>query len=172
MTLPARAASGVAETVLLVDDDEALLAAMSRLLRPDGVRVLIASGGQRALELLEAEGTSIGVIVSDYAMPGMNGADLLRAVRLRWPDVTRILSTGNADLHAAARAVNEGQVSRLVTKPCDPDQFRELVSTALAQHHILLENRRLRQVADEQAARLEQWNRQLEDMVKQRTAEL
>ena len=78
---------------MLVDDDESLLAAMSRLLRPDGLRVLIAPGGERALELLEAEGDSIGVVVSDYAMPGMNGADLLRAVRLRWPDATRILST-------------------------------------------------------------------------------
>jgi response regulator RpfG family c-di-GMP phosphodiesterase len=159
-------------TVLLVDDDEALLAALSRLLRPDGLRVLTAASGERALELLESDGDSVGVVVSDYAMPSMNGADLLRSVRLRWPDATRILSTGNADLHAAARAVNEGQVSRLVTKPCDPDQFRELITTALAQNQLLLENRRLRQLADEQAARLEQWNRQLESTVKQRTAEL
>ena len=159
-------------TVLLVDDDESLLAAMSRLLRPDGLRVLIATGGERALELLEAEGDSIGVVVSDYQMPGMNGADLLRAVRLRWPDVTRILATGNADLTAAARTVNEGQVSRLITKPCDPDQFREVVGAALTQHHLVLENRRLREVADEQSIRLEQWNQRLEETVTQRTAEL
>jgi response regulator RpfG family c-di-GMP phosphodiesterase len=145
---------------------------MSRLLRPDGVRVLIASGGERALELLEAEGTSIGVIVSDYAMPSMSGADLLRAVRLRWPDVTRILSTGNADLTAAARTVNEGQVSRLITKPCDPDQFREVVRAGLTQYQLVLENRRLREVADEQSTRLEQWNQRLERLVTQRTTEL
>src|SRR6202521_1064651 len=144
------AAPTVAGTVLLVDDDESLLAAMSRLLRPDGLRVLLAPGGERAIELLEAEGTSIGVVVSDYQMPGMNGADLLRAVRLRWPDATRILSTGNADLTAAARTVNEGQVSRLITKPCDPAQFREVVSAGLAQYHLVLENRRLREVAEEQ----------------------
>jgi len=163
---------GAVGTVLLVDDDESLLAAMSRLLRPDGVRVLIAPGGERALELLEAEGDSIGVVVSDYQMPGMNGADLLRAVRLRWPDATRILSTGNADLTAAARTVNEGQVSRLITKPCDPDQFREVVGAALTQYQLVLENRRLREVADEQSIRLEQWNQRLEETVAQRTAEL
>lgn len=172
MISPPSALAGVVSTVLLVDDDESLLAAMSRLLRPDGVRVLIASGGDRAVELLEAEGSSIGVIVSDYAMPGMNGADLLRAVRLRWPDVTRILSTGNADLTAAARTVNEGQVSRLITKPCDPDQFREVVSAGLTQYHLVLENRRLREVADEQSIRLEQWNQRLEGLVSQRTTEL
>src|ERR1700694_1715744 len=171
MTQPI-APPGMVGTVLLVDDDESLLAAMSRLLRPDGMRVLTAPGGDRAIELLEAEGTAIGVVVSDYAMPGMNGADLLRAVRLRWPDVTRILATGNADLTAAARTVNEGQVSRLITKPCDPDQFREVVSAGLTQYQLVLENRRLREVADEQSIRLEQWNQRLEGLVSQRTDEL
>jgi response regulator RpfG family c-di-GMP phosphodiesterase len=170
--IPPSPTPGEVGTVLLVDDDESLLAAMSRLLRPDGLRVLIAPGGERALELLEAEGASIGVVVSDYQMPGMNGADLLRAVRLRWPDATRILSTGNADLTAAARTVNEGQVSRLITKPCDPDQFREVVSAGLTQYQLVLENRRLREVADEQSTRLEQWNLRLEETVSQRTAEL
>jgi len=159
-------------TILLVDDDESLLAAMTRLLRPDGLRVLTAPSGERAIELLEAEGDSVGVVVSDYAMPSMNGADVLRAVRLRWPDATRILATGNADLAAAARAVNEGQVARLIIKPYDPDQFREMVGAALQQCQLLLDNRRLRQVADEQAARLEQWNQRLEELVNQRTAEL
>jgi response regulator RpfG family c-di-GMP phosphodiesterase len=159
-------------TVLLVDDDETLLTALSRLLRPDGVRVLTANGGERALDLLESEGGAVGVVVSDYAMPNMNGADLLRAVRLRWPDATRMLATGNADLAAAARAVNEGQVARLILKPCDPDQFRELVGGALTQNQLVLDNRRLQQVAEEQSARLEQWNQRLEELVNQRTAEL
>src|SRR5438105_6710785 len=88
--------------VLLVDDDEALLAAMTRLLRPDGVRVFTASSGDQALEFLEAEIEMVGAVISDYAMPGMNGADVLRAVRLRWPEATRVLATGNADLAAAA----------------------------------------------------------------------
>jgi response regulator RpfG family c-di-GMP phosphodiesterase len=102
----------------------------------------------------------------------MNGADVLRAVRLRWPDATRILATGNADLIAAARAVNEGQVSWLITKPWEPDQFRRIVGEALEAHRVLLENRRLRELADQQASRLEQWNRRLEELVAERTAEL
>jgi response regulator RpfG family c-di-GMP phosphodiesterase len=170
MTLES-ATPGPLGAVLLVDDDEPLLAAMSRLLRPDGLRVLIAPGGSRALEVLEND-DSIGVIVSDYAMPGMNGAELLRAVRLRWPDITRILATGNADLTAAAHTVNEGQVSRLMTKPCDPDQFREAVGAGLAQHQLVLENRRLRKVGEEQAASLAEWNVRLEELVSQRTTEL
>jgi DNA-binding NtrC family response regulator len=148
-------------TVLLVDDDESLLSAMSRLLRPDGLRVLTASNADRAIELLEAEGHSVGVVVSDYAMPGMTGADLLRAVRMRWPALTRILATGNADINGAARAVNEAQVARLIIKPCDPDHFREIVAAALAEFQLVLDNRRLRALAGEQSTRLEQWNQRL-----------
>src|SRR5437868_14008029 len=165
--------------VLLVDDDESLLSAMTRLLRPDGVRVITANSGERALALLEEKADTLGVVISDYAMPGMTGADVLRAVRMRWPDLTRVLASGNADLTAAARAVNEGQVSRLVTKPWDPDQFREIVADALESHRLVIENRKLRELADEQAARLarqaerlEQWNLRLEEQVKERTAEL
>ncbi|HEV7662166.1 MAG TPA: HD domain-containing phosphohydrolase, partial [Chloroflexota bacterium] len=169
MSGPTPSAAG---TVLLVDDDELLLAALTRLLRPDGLRVLTATNGHRALEILETEQGSVDVVVSDYAMPNMNGADLLRAVRLRWPDATRILATGNADLRAASRTVNEGQVARLITKPCDPDQFREAVSAGLTQSRLVLENRRLHAVAEEQAARLEQWTERLEKLVDQRTAEL
>jgi response regulator RpfG family c-di-GMP phosphodiesterase len=68
--------------------------------------------------------------------------------------------------------VNEGQVARLITKPCDPDQFREIVGAALAQSQLVLENRRLRQVAEEQSRRLEQWNQRLEQLVNRRTEEL
>lgn len=158
--------------VLFVDDDEALLSAIARLLRPDGVQILTASSGGQALDLLEAEGNMVGAVISDYVMPDMNGADLLRAVRLRWPDATRVLATGNADLLDAARAVNEGQVSWLITKPWEPEQFRRVVSEALDAHRVVLENRRLRDLADQQAQRLEHWNQHLEQLVADRTREL
>ena len=78
--------------ILVVDDDEALLGAMTRLLRPDGVLVLTANCGERALEILEQRADSLGAVISDYSMPGLSGADLLRAVRIRWPDLTRVLA--------------------------------------------------------------------------------
>lgn len=159
-------------TILAVDDDSSVLTALRRLLRPDGIHLHTASGGDEALAVLEEHGETLDVIVSDYAMPGMNGAELLRAARMRWPDVTRILLTGNADLPAAARAVNEGHLSHLATKPWQPDEFRHVVSRAIEQRRMLAENRRLRQLADQQAKRLEQWNQHLEATVAARTAEL
>jgi response regulator RpfG family c-di-GMP phosphodiesterase len=158
--------------LLVVDDDPAVLDAVARLLRPDGIRVSRAVGGDQAIAYLEEHAASTGAIMTDYAMPGMNGAELLRIVRMRWPDLVRLLLTGNADLTAAARAVNEGHVSRLFTKPWQPDQLRQAVAEALQQHELVLENRRLRALADDQARRLEQWNQQLEGLVTERTAEV
>src|SRR5260370_5800939 len=105
-------------------------------------------------------------------MPGMDGAELLRKVRERWPEITRVLLTGNADLPAAARAVNEGQLSHLSTKPWQPEEFRLVVLQAIDQRRMLRENRQLRLLADQQAVRLEQWNQRLEAQVAERTAEL
>jgi response regulator RpfG family c-di-GMP phosphodiesterase len=162
----------VTTTVLGVDDDPTVLTALARLLRPEGVELLSATNASAALELLEARSESVAVVISDYSMPGMDGAEFLRLVGTRWPDITRVLLSGNADLPAAARAVNEGRVSRICTKPWQPDELRRAVAEAISQHQIVLENRRLRELADEQAARLESWNRRLEVEVSERTAEL
>ena len=64
--------------VLAVDDEASVLEAIKRLLRPDGIHVRTAQAGDEALRLLEREAASIGAIVTDYAMPGMSGAELLR----------------------------------------------------------------------------------------------
>ncbi len=164
---PARAVS-----ILAVDDEPSVLEALKRLLRPDGIEVRMAHSGAEALLMLEQDAESIGAIVSDYAMPGMSGAELLRITFQRWPDLTRVLLTGNADLEAASRAVNEGQLSRLYTKPWQPAEFRQAIAQALDQHRMLTENRTLRALAEEQAASLEQWNHRLETQVAERTAEL
>jgi adenylate cyclase len=148
--------------ILAVDDEPAVLAALIRLLRPDGIEVLTADGGAKAISILEECSASISAVVSDYSMPGMNGAEFLRVARLRWPDITRVLLTGNADLPAAARAVNEGQLSRLYTKPWHGDEFRQAIAQALEQHRVLRENHRLRSLAEHQAVRLERWNGRLE----------
>ncbi|HLZ28792.1 MAG TPA: HD domain-containing phosphohydrolase [Chloroflexota bacterium] len=159
-------------TVLIIDDEPTVLSSLTRLLRPDGIRLLCAGSGDQALALLEECGESVSVVMTDYTMPGMDGADLLHAVSTRWPDITRILLTGNADMPAAARAVNEGHVSRLCTKPWRPDELRQAINEAIHQNTVIRENRRLRILADQQAVRLEHWNTRLETLVAERTSEL
>ena len=158
--------------MLTVDDEPTFLTALSRLLKPYGLRILTAESGATAITLLEQHSDSIGVVVTDYTMPGMNGAELLGVVRHRWPDITRILLTGNADIGSAAAAVNEGGLSSLFTKPVQPEEFRQAITQALAHHGSLVETRRLHKLAGEQAKRLEQWYGQLETLVAERTEAL
>jgi EAL domain-containing protein (putative c-di-GMP-specific phosphodiesterase class I)/CheY-like chemotaxis protein len=128
---------GELAAALIVDDDEDVLAALARLLRPARVTVFTARCAEEAVATLEAHAANIAVIVSDYAMPGTDGAELLRTVRDRWPGISRVMLTGNADLHATSRAVNESHLFRLFTKPWPPGELEDAVAQALEYHRSL-----------------------------------
>ncbi|MFQ5515829.1 MAG: response regulator [Myxococcota bacterium] len=107
----------VSGTVLLVDDEPSVTAALKRVLHSEPYRVLEAPGAQAALQQLEAG--EIDVLVTDENMPGMNGTELLCIARERWPDTVRIMLTGTGDLEVAKRAINDGQIYRFFSKPCN-----------------------------------------------------
>ena len=102
-------------SILVVDDDDEVRKALCRLLGADYEVLQQAPNAKVALALLEAH--PVDVIVTDYDMPGMSGIELLQHVRLRWPDTLRVLLTGRADVHLAARALNEGAAHRFLLKP-------------------------------------------------------
>jgi EAL domain-containing protein (putative c-di-GMP-specific phosphodiesterase class I)/CheY-like chemotaxis protein len=137
---PEHAGQEHAETagaVLVVDDEESVRSALLRLLRTAGVRVYMASCAEEAVATLEAHADDVAVILSDYSMPGTDGADLLQTVRKRWPHISRVMLTGKADLSAASRAVNESQLFRLFTKPWDARELQQTVAQALETHRVL-----------------------------------
>ena len=124
-------------TVLCVDDDPAVLAVLARILRRDGLEVRTTESPLDALAWIESE--DIGVLVSDYEMPQMTGAQLAgRAKRIR-PDVVRVLLTGQRDLETAVDGINQGEVFRFVSKPFDHTQLSEVVAAAIERHHELAE---------------------------------
>src|SRR5574343_1071311 len=77
-------------TVLLVDDEPAILSALRRLLRPDGYNILTAESGREGLELLSEY--PVDLVISDMRMPEMNGAQFLEKVRHDYPGTVRIRS--------------------------------------------------------------------------------
>lgn len=83
------------------------------------------------------------VVVSDMRMPGMDGAAFLATVRHRWPDMVRVLLTSHADVEAAIRVVNDGQIFRFLLKPCEPVTLRRVLHDAVAQHRLLTAEREL-----------------------------
>jgi two-component system, probable response regulator PhcQ len=117
-------------TILLVDDESHVLHALQRTLRSEGYRLLAATDGYKALELLAAE--HVDLIVSDIDMPEMDGVELIKQVRVSHPDVVRMLLTGDASLDSAMHAINDGEVHRYLTKPWDSAELRATLRDALA----------------------------------------
>lgn len=112
--------------VMLVDDDSAVLKSLSRILRPSGFEILLATNGQMALELLSQH--RCHVVVSDMRMPNMDGAQLLAAVAKSTPSTRRIVLTGFADMEMTVRAVNLGQIHAFVSKPWENAALVDLIT--------------------------------------------
>lgn len=129
--LPA-AAPADQRTLLLVDDDRGIRAALNRVLRGDGYRILAATGGAEALELLALN--PVQVIISDQRMPNMSGTEFFDAVTQRYPDTVRIILSGYVDLAVVTDSMNRGSVYKCLAKPWNDEQLRELVRDAFRRH--------------------------------------
>ncbi len=122
--------------ILCVDDEPRVLESVALHLRRE-YQVFTAASGPLALQALE-QMENITTVVSDMRMPGMSGAELLKQVMQRHPEVTRILLTGEPGRDAAVSAVNEGQIFRFLTKPCAPDHLRAAIEAGVMQHRMMM----------------------------------
>ncbi len=156
--------------LLLVDDEPAILSALRRLLRPEGYTLHLAESGRAGLELLERE--KVDLVISDMRMPEMDGAQFLEQVRLRWPEITRLLLTGYADISSTIDAINRGEIYRYISKPWVDSDLMLIIRGALESARLRNENQRLLELTQRQNAELTELNASLEDKVKQRTQEI
>ncbi len=115
--------------VLLVDDEPHVTEALKRVLREEAYDIRTASSARTALQILARE--AVDVVVSDERMPGMSGSEFLATVRRSYPNTVRILLTGHANLEAAVRAINEGEIYRFLTKPCKEADLTRAIEHAL-----------------------------------------
>jgi len=157
-------------TVLFIDDEVNILRAVQRLLRNESCKVLTASRGREALELLDKE--TAHVVVSDQRMPEMAGVEVLLAVRDRHPDAVRMMMTGYTEMNVAVDAINHGEIYRLITKPWNDEELKATLRQAFDHYDLKSEIRRLNQVTREQNLRLQDMNRTLEAKVRDRTKQL
>lgn len=140
--------------LLIVDDEPRIYHALRRALhREQGWETVYAESGEAALELLGAN-DDIDVIVSDENMPGMNGTQLLGLVRGRHPDVIRMMLTGDARIDVVMNAVNNGEIYRFFTKPCNEAELIIAIRDALQMKKLKSESRRLLDLVKKQQARI------------------
>ena len=125
----------MADKVLFVDDEQEILDGYERLLRRD-FHVRVARGGAAGLTEIEQNGP-FAVVISDMRMPGMNGAEFLAQVRRTEPNTVRMLLTGYTDIGAAIAAVNEGNIFRFLTKPCDKETLADAINLGITQYHLI-----------------------------------
>ena len=81
-------------TLLFVDDEPGILKALTRVFEDENYRILTAGDGLEALKMLEQN--DVQLVISDFMMPKMNGAQFLAQAKQKYPDMIRIMLTGRA----------------------------------------------------------------------------
>jgi DNA-binding NarL/FixJ family response regulator len=134
MTLVSRnqqrlSSNAIMARILTVDDEPCVTEGLRLILERAGYGVVRAHCGLEALELLDRY--TIDAIIADQHMPRMNGTELLRLARDRFPATARLLLTGAATLECAVTAINESRVARLLQKPCPSAELLNAVAVAM-----------------------------------------
>jgi response regulator RpfG family c-di-GMP phosphodiesterase len=142
---------------LVVDDEPRLRQVLAHLMKSDGFTCLEAGNGEEALALLQRH--PVTLVMSDLRMPKMDGLELLRQVRARWPDVAVVMITAVADVEVAVSCLAIGAMDYL-TKPFHLEEVRARVAQAMENRRLVIENRGYQESLQEkvgvQARRLEE----------------
>jgi len=120
------------QTLLVVDDDVNVLAALHRLFRRDNYRVLTAASPAEGFDLLALH--PVQVILCDQRMPVMNGTEFLSKVKEMYPDTIRIILSGYTGVETVLDSINRGAIYRFYTKPWNDAELRDNVRLAFRQY--------------------------------------
>jgi EAL domain-containing protein (putative c-di-GMP-specific phosphodiesterase class I)/DNA-binding NarL/FixJ family response regulator len=125
--------------LLLVDDEPSILKSLKRLFHRTDYTVLTANCAYQALDIIREK--PIAVLISDYTMPGLSGADLLAMAKSLRPDIYAVILSGNNDQQSVIRSINEGGAAKFITKPWTDKALiatvDEAYATWLDQHYSL-----------------------------------
>lgn len=151
------------KSVLLVDDHPEVLESMCLLVEDCGLKPVVCTAPQAALEM--ARQKEFAIVVSDQLMPAMNGLELLSAIHKNRPHASLILVTGMPSTGMAIEAVNTGEIYRFITKPVQPADLRTTLQGAYSRYRLLVTNENLQQEAQLLTAQLQETNANLQEKV-------
>jgi response regulator RpfG family c-di-GMP phosphodiesterase len=121
--------------VLFVVEERAALDEVRRLCEEEFV-VRVVSSGSEALSVARRDGP-FAVVVCDHDLPGESGPEVLRELALRWPETMRALMSESVDCELAARALDEGEVFRILNKPLRKEELRRALRAGVERHRAL-----------------------------------
>jgi len=135
------ALSSAAPSLLIVDDEPIVLAALKETLEREKYHVVASTNPLKALEILRTQ--QFAVIISDQRMPEMMGLDFLIESKKLNPLASRILITAVLSLPTIVDAINKGEIFRFVAKPWLREELTATVKNAISRYQLVAENERL-----------------------------
>jgi response regulator RpfG family c-di-GMP phosphodiesterase len=157
-------------SILLVDDEPAVLSSLKRLLRVLKCKIITTVSPIEALELLKNE--PVDIVISDMRMPEMGGECFLEKVAALYPETERIVISGYSDAQATIDAINRGKVSRFMLKPWEDEDVLKMVKKGFQLAILKQDNQRLTAETQEKNRELEELNSSLDAKVQARTEQL
>jgi DNA-binding NtrC family response regulator len=133
------------QRILVVDDDQIIVESLVEFLRLEGYEAHGARNFSEAVNALERQTYSL--MISDINMPDVNGFELLRVARQRYPETVVVIITGYGTIESAVEAIKMGAYDYL-TKPIIDEEIKLVVERSLQQQSLIHENQTLREALD------------------------
>ena len=127
--------------IQLLDDEQHILSALQRVLRPHHWEVHAFSNGQQALQALTEH--EYAVIVSDYKMPNLDGVTYLQFAKQRQPKAVRMVLSAHGDRQSMMQAINRAEIYRFLSKPWEDYEIETALKAAIDLYLLGEENQRL-----------------------------
>lgn len=157
--------------IVVVDDEQVVTSALKMLFRVEGfTNGKFFNNPLEALEFLK--NNEPDVIVSDVKMPEMNGVEFLTEAKKLYPDVSKILLTGYADKENAIQAINEVGIYKYLEKPWDNDDLIITIKNGIERSNLIKKLNEKISELEVAKAELEKYSHNLEDLVKEKTADI
>jgi DNA-binding NtrC family response regulator len=115
--------------ILVVDDEDIVRTSCNRTLSPEGYEVRLAKNGVEGLKMASEE--RFDLVLTDLKMPDMDGIEVLRIIREKWPETAVIIVTGYQTVDTAVKAIKLGAYD-YIEKPFTPDALISAVAEAMA----------------------------------------
>lgn len=155
---PRKTELGEKPRVLYLDDDQSNLVTFRASFRSE-FEVFTSCNPVEAYNMINEQG--IEIVITDHNMPSMSGVEFLESISFDYPNVQRILLTGYSELVPVMEAVNKGKVFRILTKPFNMKEIKQMVVEAWEQYRLIHEQ-------EKKLNQLIRQNQQFEFILRQR----